>query len=881
MMNPKFTYPSLVVLSLLSQIAFGQGTATPEANSPPAPGETPAAPPPAEASPKVERIQVTGSRLKRIDAEGATPVTVVSREEIDKTGAVNVRDLVQEFSGTTTSFAGGGSSVAGGVATVSLRGLGPERTLVLVDGVRLPKHPELAAVDLNTIPVAAIERVEILRQSASAIYGADAVGGVINIITRKNFNGSQVQVQANRPTKDGGASRTINATTGFSTDASSSVLMLSYLHQDILIAKDRDFSRERVSATGYPGTYSAAFAGTDADGNPTTNRLTFPVRGCPNYSEENGLPVAAGGCFFNYNDYNSLLPEIDRISGLYNFSYDLPNGMQFTAKIMASRQASKSQLRPEGSVGRDLSPVISQDVITGMSDERYNELFPGFEGARPTTGGVRLNLRLVDFGSSITEKEATLVGATTGLGGTFTNGWEWKVLANASGTKTTSESDPKFLLAETNAALASGELIPWASDFDLAGLRARLLRPSYYVEETSTYGLEAIVSGEIGSLPGGSIGLAFGASTQNEDYDVDWNHESTEGLLLNVAGAPGEGDREVVSAFAEASLPFTKTFEASGAVRLDSYSDSGSSFNPQLSLAYAPVEILKLRGSVGTAFKAPSLDDMHGATGVSFNSVVDYTYCENNGISRAACAEDLTATAAAKNVRRSNKDLEPEKSDIYSFGFVLQAAQDLSLTADYWKIRSRDLIDFRDLQDLVDENDPAVVRSPTEGVIEYIDLPIQNLSKMIRSGVDVGLDYSRNLPATLMTFRSLGTWYFEDKLQPAGKPEQNNLGTNGSFKWKLNNSLDFFIQRAYGLTLASTTFATHGKFGDDEQRLPQYTRYDLQTRYAGPWNGEIALGVNNLLNKQGGADDTNTGDVEQSIYDIQGREYYLRLTQNF
>lgn len=865
MANSKIVFPSLVALSLLSQLAFAQ--------------EEEAAPAPKSEKSSVERIQVTGSRIKRIDAEGATPITVVGRDEIEKTGAVNVRDLLEEFSGTTSSFGGGGSSVAGGVATVSLRGLGAERTLVLVDGVRMPKHPELAAVDLNTIPIAAIERVEILRQSASAIYGADAVGGVINIITRKNYSGSQIQVQANQPTKQGGATQTINAVTGFSTDASQSVLMLSYLHQDKLIAKDRDFSKERVSNTGWPGTYSAAVPGTNAAGGPTTSS-TYPVFGCPNYEEANGSPVQDVGCFFNYNDYNSLKPEIDRISGLYNFSYDLPNNLTFTAKLMASYQKSQSQLRAEGSIGRDMVPVISQATIDAMSNERYNELFPGFGGVRPTAGGVRLNLRLLDFGEAVTDKEAALVGATFGLGGDLGGGWEWKVLLNGSGTKTTSESSNKFLIADTNDALANGELIPWASDFDLDGLRARLQRSSYYVEETSTYGVEALVSGEVGSLPGGGIGLAAGVSTQNETYDVNWNREATEGLLLNVAGAPGEGDREVVSAFVETNLPITKSFAVAAAARVDNYSDFGSTFNPQMNLSYAPFEMLKLRASAGTAYRAPSLDDMHGATGVSFNPVVDYSYCAANSISRDACPADRTAAASVKNVRRSNKDLDPEKSDIYSFGFVVQPAQAFSLTADYWKIRSRDLIDYRDLQDLVDENDPAVVRG-TDGVIEYIDLPIQNLSKVIRSGVDLGLDYGLNIPTTVVTLRTLGTWYLEDKMQPAGKDEQNKLGTFGSFKWKLHNSLDFAVLKTFGVTLIATTTGTHAKLADDTQRLPQFTRWDVQARYAGPWNGEIAGGVNNILNKQGGIDDTNTGDVDQSIYDIQGREYYLRVTQNF
>lgn len=828
----------------------------------------------AEEKPR-ERIQVTGSRIKKIDAEGSNPVTVIGKDQIEKTGSQTVRDLLQNFSGTTASFSGGGSSVAGGVATVSLRGLGAERTLVLVDGVRLPKHPELAAVDLNSIPIAAIQKVEVLRQSASAVYGADAVGGVINIITKRDYAGTQVQLQARKPTKPGGDSQSLSVTSGFSTEASNSVVIFSYDRQNMLIAKDRDFSRDRTSNTGYPGSYSGTFP---------TGSETYAVEGCPNFSSTSGQIDRTEGCDYNYNNHNALMPEYDRFSGLYNFTYDMPNNKVFTLKLMGTHQKSKSQLRPEGTIGRDLNPTIAASVIQNMDDARFNELFPGFGGRRPT-GGVRLDLRLADFGNSITEKEANLVGLMSGLEGSFANGWDWKVGVNASGTTTSSDSRPKLLIAPTNQALAEGRLIPWDPNYNLQSLRESLVSYSHYLEKANTAGLEVQTSGEVGTFNGKPVAVAVGASAQTESYDVKWSREATEGALLNVAGAPGKGDRNVVSLFAETNLEPLDKVEAGVAVRFDKYSDFDATFNPQLSLSYAPLELLKLRGSYGTAFKAPSLDQMYGSTGVSYNPVVDYQYCadQNPTIERDDCPNNRTAAQAVKNVRSANEDLDPEKSDVYAFGVVVQALDNLSITADYWRIKSRDLIDYRNLQDLVDENDPAVVvRNPANNnLIEYINLPIQNLSKEVRSGIEAGIDYSERFGASVFSYQALGSWYLENKLQPRGKPEENKLGANGNFKWKLNNSLDLFVRETYGVTLTANTIGTHAKVADDSQRLPQYTRYDAQTRYRGQWNGEIALGINNVLNKQGGIDDTSFGDVDASIYDIQGREYYLRVTQNF
>ncbi|MDQ3233739.1 MAG: TonB-dependent receptor plug domain-containing protein, partial [Pseudobdellovibrionaceae bacterium] len=203
----KFKPASLLPLALMvggtaPQVLFAQGETTP------------ATQPNAKADKKGEKIQVTGSRIKRIDVEGASPVSVIDRQAIDNSGVTSVRELLSNFSGTSAAFDGGGSSVAGGVSAISLKGLGEGRTLVLIDGVRMPKHPELEGFDLNSLPLASIERVEVLNQSAAAIYGSDAIGGVINIITRKQYDGAQVEVQYSRPTGEGGGSGSVSGVIG-------------------------------------------------------------------------------------------------------------------------------------------------------------------------------------------------------------------------------------------------------------------------------------------------------------------------------------------------------------------------------------------------------------------------------------------------------------------------------------------------------------------------------------------------------------------------------------------------------------------------------------------------------------------------------------------
>ncbi len=880
---------------LVTGLALGNGYSTLlQAQSEPAPVETPAAPrsdsappvPPTPPSPvapaakvegekKVERIEVTGSRIKRIDAEGKTPVTVIGRKEIENSGVTSVRDLLSSYSGTTSAFNGGGASVAGGVATISLKGFGANRTLVLVDGVRLPKHPELGAFDLNSLPVAAIERVEILNQSAASVYGSEAIGGVVNIITRKNFEGSSVQLYASQPLEKGGESRNVSGVVGINSDAFTSTLVVSYDQEDILYTKQRQFSENRTSPIGSPGTYT----GTPAGG----ARGTFQAPGCPNYTEASaGVPAEIGraGCSYNYNEFNTLQPAINRISGLYNFQYDMNNDMEVTGKVIATHQNSTSQLRHESTANQ--VATIGQPAIDAMDQTRFDQLFPGFGGTKPTTGGVLISSRLKDFGIPLTRKTSDLLGGVLGLGGKTSNEWEWKVNASAGRTKTRSESSNKLREAVWEDLITSGGYIPWDPARDLAGVKNALLTNARYTESTTNTGLEGTATTPIGSLGGGAINLALSTGVLGETYDVEFDEASRSLSLINVAGSGGDGDRTIGFAAFEVDMPVTKEFDVNVAGRFDQYSDFGGTFNPQLTFSYAPWTPLKFRGSVGTAFKAPTLDELHGAAGVSYNGVVDRPYCEANGITPDACEADIVTTAASvKNLRRGNDDLDPEKSRIYGFGVVVAPDDSTTISADYWKILSDDLIERRDLQDLVDENDPLVKRDPITGLITEIDYPIQNLNKSVRSGLDGNFTYLRNTGRFATMWRTLGTWYFEDKIEPEGKPQQNNLGKYASYKWRLSNEISADWDKTYGVTLASSSTGKHEKVGAENEYLPEYTRYDGQIRYTHPLNGDVSFGIINLFNKQGGKDDSNLGDVDADLYDINGREFYLRLTQNF
>ena len=822
----------------------------------------------AAAEDQPEKITVTGSRIKRMDIEGSSPITIITKDDIDKSGATSVSDVMRGLSLSTANFAGGGSSVAGGVSSVSLRGAGASRTLVLVDGVKLPKHPDLGAVDLNSIPLAAIESIEILRQGAAAIYGADAIGGVVNVITKKNFDGSQINLEVKRPMKDGADSAKVDGTIGVVTDNSQHVLVLSYENTERLATNQRQFSRDRFSTLGYPGYYSV---GEGAD------LLAYPTPGCSTYETSNGSVAPSASCPYNYNDHNTLLPAIDRFSALYNMSYDFGSDLTFKGKLLGTWQQSESQLRPDFYIG-----TVSQETIDGMSDERFASLFPGLVGNRPAADGVNVHMRLADVGNSTTKKEATLLGTDLRLQGYFNDIWQWEVAVNSSGTKTTSLTSPRIRAAEFDNLIAEAAILQWDPNKDSSRLFGEAISQSYYVEESYASGLEFQTNGEWGELGAGPVGLAIAVGANREDYAVAFDEESRDDKLINVAGSGGTGDRDIGFIAVEASLTPIADLTLNLALRHDNYSDFGASTNPLLSAGYQASDFLKLRGSWGTAFKAPTLDQLYGAPGVSFNQGVDLPYCRERGISDADCrADTVYANSQFKNQRGGNTELSAETSTVMNAGFVLQPLADLSLTADYWRIVSDDLIAFDGIQDTIEANDPNIVIRDADGKIDYFKFQPQNLAKQKLAGVDLSLSYAQRFSFLRLGFQSTGTWYVENKQQLEGEEEENELGLNGAFKWKLSNVVDAVIDDSFGLTVNSNTIGKHAKVSDDTQNLRQWTKYDLQARYLKLFNGSIALGVNNIFNDYGPEDDTVRRDIDSSYYDLVGREYYVRLSQNF
>ena len=263
---------------------------------------------------KVERIEVTGSHIKRTEVEGVSSVIVIDREKIEKSGFSTVSELMQNM--TISSNGSYGASTVndtrGTVTNVNLRGLGPENTLVLLDGKRIPDEAGLGVVDLSTIPMAAVERIEVLKDSASAIYGSDATGGVVNIITRKDLNGSSFYARASSPKGDGGNSTEFAYLTGVNQGDFRVLTTLNFRKTEPVFYRDRDWTKQGLSTYAYPANYDAG------NGLLAHDNCAVP--------QDERIPVQTGGdpiCSYNYGNTSAFSPKTTQVGFMNNFEYDV------------------------------------------------------------------------------------------------------------------------------------------------------------------------------------------------------------------------------------------------------------------------------------------------------------------------------------------------------------------------------------------------------------------------------------------------------------------------------------------------------------------------------------------------------------------------------
>jgi outer membrane receptor protein involved in Fe transport len=707
----------------------------------------------------IEEVVITGSRIRRVDEETASPVFVMDQNTIANTGVQTMGDLmmrVPAISGAATNPQvnnGGGT----GESNVELRGLGAQRTLVLLNGRRinvLGANGTTSAVDINMIPINMIERVEVLKEGAGAVYGSDAIAGVVNFITKKNFDGAEANVEYGQTGKSDGEHYSGSLTVGATGEKLSVMFGVNYNKQKSVSAADRQFSAAALYLYGgviTEGGSSRTNVGRIRlpTGSPLRTNGVFGTADepCTSLARNEGASGATadaanyhcfgGGDFYNYQPYNLLITPQERSNFFTMLNYKINDHVEAYGEVVYSRTTAGFNL---ASLPFDAN--ADDTIISAQS--YYNPFgfsFGGVEGLNPN-----LQTRLEALGSRRSEAETQSTIGSLGLRGDFGgSSWQWDAGAQLGhmgqstningyllGPQLQQALGPSFLdpvtgqvtcgtLANPIAGCTPINIFNVEDPAQIAALKA--ISTNYrtdYVYESQGYSLNA--NGELFDMPAGAVLMAVGAEyrTQRADFETDVLTRGEPPLYLSclLAQETCTGDshakynvREVYTEFffpLLKDLPGVQSLNVTAGVRYSDYSlDSiGDDTNAQFKVEYRPISDLLVRGSYAQVFRAPTLLDLSKAP--SQDSPTFNDPC--TGLTDAAVAANPNLALACQGVPRDGSfsqpnsqitglivgspDLKPETGDVVTFGVVYDPGfiQGLSVSVDYWKYKIEDLI---------------------------------------------------------------------------------------------------------------------------------------------------------------------------------------------
>jgi iron complex outermembrane receptor protein len=650
-------------------------------------------------------VEVTGSLIRRVDAEAALPVTVISIEELTRAGATNAEQVVklitQQQGGAVSS--GSVSIGNGGAAYASLRNLGEQRTLVLLNGRRIVNNPfASAAVDLNTLPMAAIARVEILSDGASSTYGTDAIAGVVNFITRKEFSGLTIGAETQVPQESGGELNTANIMGGFGSLAKQGFNVyggFSWRKQDPMFGTDRDFSTRSFN---------------QANGFNATSPTTFPA----NWSQVvGGVTTVAGanpsapGCLPPTSVSVPWFPGASPCNAdTQGFTWTIPLQEQWSffgkgALALGQHTASLEYFLSNNLIGQQIAPSPEGGLSLTPNSPFYpgNGIYPSAPGQN-TTQPVNVNWRTTILGPRKTETENETQRLVASLEGRVL-GWDYTAAALWSKAKITNNflsgygATTALLngMAGTNGAPFLNPFGPQTAAGQ-AFLLANQVTGVLQTGEGTMQSYSGVVSRQFGNLRGGPISVALLAEMRKEE--MEYNTDVARARQTSSSGLAGSaprrvGDRDITALAAEALFPVLKNLELGASFRLDDYSDFGQTTNPKFSFKYQPTRDLVVRGSYNTGFTAPTLTQLYLPSQATFTSTRfnDPLLCPN-GVPNTALGGQVARDCGIQfqQLQGGNPNLQPEKSIAYTLGFVLQATRQVSFGVDYWRYRVTDNI---------------------------------------------------------------------------------------------------------------------------------------------------------------------------------------------
>ena len=751
----------------------------------------------------MQRIDVTGSRIKKAEVAEATPVNVITREQLETSGLQSIGDVLQQLSGSGSSlntkfnssgnfgYPPDGSGVGAGSTTVDLRHLGAKRVLVLVDGIRWVNESSASgvspAVDLNTIPLSIVERIEVLEDGASSIYGSDAIAGVVNVITRRDLEGGLVNLYYGQWDEGDGETASGDVSYGGSTDRASFFISASRYDQKEILSRDREQSSFPVPGTGVTRGSSATPRGRFIFVDPNTNNeldltLTNGLSGRPVYNPANpasgGFQDFTGADRFNFSQFNLLLTPSKRTGLFGQVRVELTDNTTWYLKTLYNTRESTNQAAPEpifvgpGAGTGGLADTISIDRTNPFNPFGFtldaNSNFV-FIGRRPIEGGPRIYQQDVDTWYISTGLEGSLdVG----------NGLFWDLNYVNSENKAEQVFYGSYNIARIARALGPvSQCTAPCVPLDLFGgpgtITPEMLSYIQYVGvDRSANNLEMIsanISGDLFDLPAGALAFAAGYEHREQDGFFQPDAVTVSGESNGVPSLPTSGKYDVNEYYAELAIPvlsdtaFAKALDFSLAGRYSDYSTFGGESTGKLGMRWQVNDDFTIRGSFAEGFRAPSIGELFGSAS-RFDAVLNDPcsgYGSNSGVP-ANIVANCQALGVPANYQQpnpqisvvtgGNDELEPETADSTTLGFVYSPAWaentgwsrrfDVELT--WYKHKLKGAIQALDAQTqldlcvgtLDDTYCNGIVRNQT-GNIAGFQTRLTNLGRIDTDGVDV------------------------------------------------------------------------------------------------------------------------------------------------
>jgi iron complex outermembrane recepter protein len=873
---------------------------------------------------EVQRIEITGSSIKRIAAEGSVPMLTLTREEIDKSGAVSVTELIQRlpsmqgFTTQSDSVNGGGA----GTTTASVHALGSAYTLVLLNGRRVAPFNTGSTVNLESIPLSAVERVEVLLDGASAVYGSDAIGGVVNFILRRNQTSGELSVSANHVERGGGETASAALTKGFGdleSDGFNLLASVSFERQRQLKASQRAFSKSGVirgidgqnigmrllSSNSVPGNVQLF--------NPAGSTLVsfYSPRllrdgACPEFHVVNGRI-----CSFDFASQVDLIPESQRVTGLLSGRLKLGADHQLFSELVLSSYYNKPTFAPPAQAQLKITPtlyarhVLPNLAALGLTPEQVGNLTDNNPDNDPL-----FNLRVFDAGGRRNQYTYKTVHWALGAEGVLAS-WDYKSALTLSRQEYTDEAIGGYLSANRfNALIASDAFDPLAlgPGEGVGALEPAVLKGELDRNQSAYHSINASASRPLFKLGGGDVSLAVGGELAQQTF------KNEPSLILqgvgdtiigaNVGTLPFDTSRRSAGLFTELLVPVSKELEFTGSVRLDSYGaainrrvfdidrnpvagkrSEGKKANAatwKLSTRFQPNSQWLLRASVGTGFKAPTLANVTlplqdgGVTAGSF----DCPFTAPDPLAAGCQVPDTQYSILRGGNASSGADaLKPEKSTQFSSGVLFEPNAAISVGLDYWQVKLEDQI--RSIPPELAFADPVTFRrlftlasNPSSGRTELrvIQQPV-NIARAKNEGIDFNATLRTDTALGKLTTTLAGTYVLKADFTLPGVPGvQSSLG-----QFDANNTVVFRWQLVGSMSLDSGDWSTTLKgnyrsgYRDHEARCANPALSAAECTAAGLWLGPDIRSVDPNTGAFGGRVALSRQVAAYTTFDLQTR----------